>query len=48
MRNNNEIFFYGMELAYNKSTTFGVKKIPNSEENGEDYRGKFFSNSLKI
>ena len=35
MRNNNEIFFKGMELAYNKLITFGVKKIPNSEENGE-------------
>ncbi len=35
MKNNNEIFFKGMELAYNKLITFGVKKIPNSEENGE-------------
>ena len=46
MRNNNEIF-YGMELAYNKLITFGVKKIPNSEENGEGLP-EIFSNSLKI
>ena len=42
MRNNNEIFFNGMELAYNKLITFGVKKIPNSEENGKGLPWEIF------
>ncbi len=35
MKNENKIFFKGMELAYNKLLTFGVKKIPESFEDGE-------------
>ncbi len=34
MRSKNDIFFKGMELAYNKLLTFGVKKIPESNSNG--------------
>ena len=35
MRNNNDIFFQGLNLAYNKLLTFGVKQIPISSEDGE-------------
>ena len=35
MRNNNDIFFQGLNLAYNKLLTFGVKQIPISSKDGE-------------
>ena len=35
MRDNNDIFFQGLNLAYNKLLTFGVKQIPISSEDGE-------------
>ena len=35
MRDNNKIFFQGLNLAYNKLLTFGVKKIPISLKDGE-------------
>ena len=35
MKNNNKDFFSGMKLAYDKLLTFGVKKIPESNSNGE-------------
>ncbi len=35
MKNNNDIFFSGMKLAYDKLLTFGVKKIPESNSDGE-------------
>ena len=34
MENQNDIFFSGLSLAYNKLLTFGVKKIPESKSNG--------------
>ena len=34
MRSQNDVFLKGMELAYNKLLTFGVKKIPESNEDG--------------
>ncbi len=34
MNNHNDTFFKGMELAYNKLITFGVKKVPESQEDG--------------
>ncbi len=34
MKNNNQVFFKGMELAYNKLLTFGVKKIPEASNDG--------------
>ena len=34
MKNQNHTFFKGMELAYNKLITFGVKQIPESKEDG--------------
>ncbi len=34
MKVNNDIFFKGMSLAYNKLITFGVKKIPESDLDG--------------
>ena len=35
MQNNNDIFFQGLNLAYNKLLTFGVKQIPISSKDGE-------------
>jgi len=35
MKNQNDDFFSGLSLAYNKLLTFGVKKIPESENNGD-------------
>jgi len=34
MRENNDIFFQGLNLAYNKLLTFGVKQIPISSKDG--------------
>ncbi len=35
MRKNNQIFFEGLNLAYNKLLTFGVKQIPISSKDGQ-------------
>ncbi len=35
MKNKNDIFFKGMELAYNKLLTFGIKQIPESNFDGK-------------
>ena len=40
MRENNEIFFQGLNLAYNKLLTFGVKQIPFSKKMVKDSFGK--------
>ena len=32
---NNQIFFEGLNLAYNKLLTFGVKQIPISSKDGQ-------------
>ena len=34
MKKNNDIFFEGLNFAYNRLLTFGVKKVPISENNG--------------
>ncbi len=44
MKNNNDIFFSGMSLAYNKLLTFGVKKVPESEFDGDGIRWEEFKN----
>ncbi len=43
MKNNNQIFFNGMSLAYNKLLTFGVKKVPKSESDGDGLAWEEFS-----
>ena len=43
MRSQNDVFFKGMELAYNKLLTFGVKKIPESNEDGISLSWEEFS-----
>ena len=37
MLENNEVFFQGLNLAYNKLLTFGVKQIPISSNDGEGF-----------
>ena len=34
MNNKNDIFFEGLRLAFNKLLTFGVKQIPESQNDG--------------
>ena len=34
MKKNNDIFFEGLNFAYNRLLTFGIKKVPISENNG--------------
>ena len=43
MKNQNHTFFKGMELAYNKLITFGVKQIPESKEDGSGLSWDEFS-----
>lgn len=42
MKLNNDIFFQGLDLAYNKLLTFGVKKIPVSSNSGDGLDWKEF------
>ena len=49
MRKNNQIFFEGLNLAYNKLLTFGVKQIPISSKDGQGLNWEEFkeiANSL--
>ena len=42
MKNQNNNFFHGLTLAYNRLLTFGVKKIPESKINGSGIRWEEF------
>ena len=47
MMNDNEIFFKGMSLAYNKLITFGVKKVPETNFDGDGISWDEFNSLAK-
>ena len=47
MKKKNEIFLYGLNLAYDKLLTFGVKKIPQASIDGPGIQWEEFLDVAK-